>query len=305
VIVVAGEDLVDLIIDPSGHVVAKLGGGPFNAARAVARLGSAVTFLGALSTDRFGELLHRQLLDDGVSPLLVQRVDLPTTLAAAELDESGAASYRFYIRDTSAPAVTSVALPAALQALHVGTLGFVLEPMATVFEQCVLDAPANVLVMVDPNCRSKIISDRDSYLRRIDRVLSRADVVKVSTDDLEYMAPGDSPTEAAKALLGHGPMVVLHTDGGRAAHVHTANGAVEVPVPVVEVADTIGAGDSFGGAFIAWWLQAGLGRDDLSNSDALHAAVAAAVEVAGITCTRVGAESPRAAELGTRWAPSR
>lgn len=303
-IVVAGEALVDLVIDPAGNVAAKLGGGPFNAARSVARLGSPVAFCGTLSNDRFGVMLQQRLVDDGVGQSLVQHTDLPTTLAAAELDEGGAATYRFYIRDTSAPAVAAVRLPDNITTLHVGTLGFVLEPMASVFEQCVHDVAEHVLVMIDPNCRSKIITDRDEYMQRLGRVLRRADVVKVSTDDLEYMAPDDDPADAARALLSTGTRVVLHTDGGRATHVHTATGSFDVPVPVVDVADTIGAGDSFGGAFIAWWQQAGLGRTDLTDLAALRAATSAAVQVAAITCTRSGAEPPTAAEMGTGWAPS-
>ena len=303
-IVVAGEALVDLVIDPAGNVVAKLGGGPFNAARSVARLGGQVAFCGTLSTDRFGVMLQQRLVDDGVGQSLVQHTELPTTLAAAELDEGGAAAYRFYIRDTSAPAVRAVQLPANITALHVGTLGFVLEPMASVFEPCVHDVAEHVLVMIDPNCRSKIITDRDGYMQRLGRVLRRADVVKVSTDDLDYMAPDETPADAARTLLAAGAQVVLHTDGGRATHVHTPTGSFDVPVPAVDVVDTIGAGDSFGGAFIAWWHQAGLGRADLTDLAALRSATSAAVQVATITCTRSGAEPPTASEMGSRWAPS-
>ena len=303
-IVVAGEALVDLVIDPAGNVVAKLGGGPFNAARSVARLGSPVAFFGTLSTDRFGAMLQQRLIDDGVGQSLVQHTELPTTLAAAELDEGGAATYRFYIRDTSAPAVTAVPLPDDISTLHVGTLGFVLEPMASVFEQCVTAAAEHVLVMIDPNCRSKIITDRNEYMQRLRRVLRRADVIKVSTDDLEYMAPDDAPDEAARSMLAAGAQVVLHTDGGRATHVHTPTGSFDVSVPSVDVVDTIGAGDSFGGAFVAWWHEAGLGRTDLTDLAALRAATSAAVQVAAITCTRSGAEPPTASEMGPRWAPS-
>ena len=99
VIVVGGEALVDLVIDPQGNVAAKLGGGPFNAARAAARLGSEVAFLGSLSRDRFGRSLHDQLVADGVSDAMVSFTELPTTLAAAELDAGGSATYRFYLKD--------------------------------------------------------------------------------------------------------------------------------------------------------------------------------------------------------------
>lgn len=301
-IVVGGEALVDLVIDPDGAVVAKLGGGPFNAARAVGRLGSAVAFLGALSLDRFGTLLHRQLTADGVDDSLVQFTELPTTLASAELDEHGAASYHFYLAETAAPNLHALPLPSDLSILHVGTLGMVLEPMASTLEVVVRGVSDDVVVLLDPNCRPRVTADRLAYLARLERLLCRADVVKVSSDDLEFIAPGQHQT-AVKMLLGGGAALVLHTDGGRSVHIHGADGETEVPVPAVEVADTIGAGDAFGGAFAAWWDQAGLRRCDLRDSDAVRAAVAASVEVAALSCTRVGAQPPARAELGERWDP--
>ncbi|MGZ4674261.1 MAG: PfkB family carbohydrate kinase, partial [Ilumatobacteraceae bacterium] len=128
--------------------------------------------------------------------------------------------------------------------------------------------------------------------------------VKVSSDDLEFIAPGDPPA-GIRMLLDGSAVVVLHTDGGRSVHIHTSAGEIEVPVPPVEVVDTIGAGDAFGGAFAAWWDQAGLRRNDLGDADAVRAAVAASVEVAALSCTRVGAQPPVRAELGQRWNPCR
>ena len=303
-IVVGGEALVDLVIDPDGAVTAKLGGGPFNAARTIGRLGSDVAFLGALSHDRFGTLLHRQLLADEVDDSLVQFTELPTTLASAELDEHGAASYHFYLAETAAPNLHPLPLPGSVSILHVGTLGMVLEPMASTLEAIVHFSGDDVLVLLDPNCRPRVTPDRVGYLSRLERLVRRADVVKVSSDDLEFIAPDDHQA-GIRGLLDGGAVLVLHTDGGRSVHIHTSAGEVEVPVPSVEVADTIGAGDAFGGAFAAWWDQAGLGRRDLDQADAVRAAVAAAVEVAAVSCTRVGAQPPRRAELGDTWTPAR
>jgi fructokinase len=304
VIIVGGEALVDLVIDPTGQVAAKLGGGPFNAARAAGRLGSPVSFLGALSDDRFGRLLLAQLVDDGVDVSLVQSTEYPTTLAAAELDEYGSATYHFYLDHTSAPTVSDAVLPAGTRIFHVGTLGMVLEPMATTMERLVATAPDDLLVLLDPNCRPRVTPDRAGYLQRLARMGLRADVVKVSTDDLEFIAPGDHEV-AVQSLLDGGATVVLHTDGGDSVRIRLADERVDVPVPRVQVADTIGAGDSFGGAFAAWWQQAELGRSDLRDVAALVAAVTAAVQVAAISCTRVGAQPPFAAELGAAWAPRR
>jgi fructokinase len=302
-IVVGGEALVDLVIDPDGSVTAKLGGGPFNAARAIGRLGSEVAFLGSLSRDRFGALLCAQLLADNVGDSLVQFTDLPTTLAAAELDSHGGASYHFYLAETAAPNLQPLPLPEDLTILHVGTLGMVLQPMASTLEAVVADLNDDVLLVLDPNCRPRVTWDRVGYMARLKRMLRRADVVKVSSDDLDFIASHDH-VAGVRLLLEGGANVVLHTDGGRSVHIHSSERHVEVPVPVVEVVDTIGAGDAFGGAFAAWWEQAGLGRADLSDNDALNAAVVAAVEVAAVSCTRVGAQPPRRDELGGKWSPA-
>ena len=309
-IVVAGEALVDLVIGVDGTVVAKLGGGPFNVARTIGRLGGDVSFLGALSTDRFGEQLLQCLVADDVRSDAVLRTDAPTTLAAAELDGHGSATYRFYIDGTSAPALDHV--PAALvsvalvpaesvRAVHVGTLGLVLEPMATTLAEYVGSLADDVLVMSDPNCRPRIIHDRAAYLLRLTQVHRHTHVVKISTDDARYLDPQVEPIEFSQSLLHTGVRAVLLTGGGDQAWVVSPGGATPVPVVEVEVADTIGAGDSFGGAFLAWWIGAGLGVDDLADHDALVAATAAAQQVAAVTCSRMGAHPPRRAELAADW----
>jgi fructokinase len=300
-VVVAGEALIDLILRPDGSLAAAAGGGPFNAARTLARLGIDTVFLGGLSDDRFGRLLRTRLEEDGVRLGMPDAVPLPTSLAVAELDEGGAATYRFYLTGTSAPAVTDAdahgVVTDATRVLHVGTLGLVLEPMATSLERLVADVADDVLVFVDPNCRPRIIDDAAAYAARLDRVLARADVVKVSGDDLEWLDP-DAPTmDTARALLDRGPAVVLFTDGAATVHVLTATESFSLPVPSVDVVDTVGAGDSFGGGFLASWVDAGLGRDDLRDLDAVRRATERAIVVAGITCTRAGAEPPRLAEL--------
>jgi fructokinase len=301
VIVVVGEALVDLVIGLDGTVSAALGGAPYNTARTCGRLGATVAFMGAVSDDRFGTMMVARLVDDRVSTDLVQHVSVPTTLAAAELDAHGAATYRFYTEATSAPALRPAALPAATETLFAGGLGLVLEPMADTVAGIVERVGDDVMVMVDLNCRPAVIDDRDRYLGRVDAVLARADVVKVSDDDLAYVSPGVVPNDAARRLLTVGPRAVLLTAGGSHVTVLTAHDERVVPVEPVEVVDTIGAGDAFAGGFMSWWSASGRRRADVADVEGLVAAAAAANRVAGIVCTRRGADPPWRHELGDDW----
>jgi fructokinase len=300
-IVVAGEALIDLLVHPDGRLDAVPGGGPFNTARTIARLGGAVRFLGRLSSDRFGERLRASLSADGVDLSLAETTDLPTTLAIAELDDRGAATYRFHTAETSAPSLSRDAVRAAVatrpQAFHVGTLGLALEPIASALAGEIGAVGDETLVMVDPNCRPSVFGDRGAYLARLEPVLARADVVKVSGDDLAYLVPGTGSREAARSLLERGPAVVLLTDGGDGVVVLTRAATLDIPVPAVAVVDTVGAGDAFGGGFLARWIERGLGRAELADPVALRDAVTLAIEVAGITCRRPGADPPHRSDM--------
>lgn len=306
-IAVTGEALVDLVIGPDGHVAARPGGGPFNTARTIGRLGLAPAFLGRLSRDSFGRLLHASLDRDGVTLAVPQLAEEPTTLAAVDVDDSGAPRYSFYLAGTSSSALEHAllasALPPGLTALHAGSLALVMEPIATATELLIArDVPPAALVMIDPNCRPEAIADRDAYQGRLWRILRRADVVKVSAEDLGYLYPGVAQESAAGALLEHGPCLVLLTDGPRPAWAFMPGQELSVQVPPVQVVDTIGAGDAFGGAFLAWWSGNDLGRLALRDGEAVRDALQAAVEVASLTCARAGAEPPWLEEVaGPGW----
>jgi fructokinase len=304
-ITVTGEALFDLVIGSDGHIAAQPGGGPFNTARTMGRLGLAPAFLGRLSQDGFGRILRASLDRDGVTLGVPQLTDAPTTLAAVDVDPAGGPEYHFYLADTSSAALDyqllSTALPSGVTALHAGALALVMEPVATSIERLITrDVPPHALVMIDPNCRPQAITDWPAYLARLFRILRRADVVKVSVEDLAYLSPGVPTRAAAVALLEQGPALVLVTDGPRAARAFLPGRKIAVDVPEVKVVDTIGAGDAFGGAFLAWWIGNDVGRADLHQPGPVTEALQAAVEVAALTCTRVGAEPPWRAEVSGR-----
>lgn len=318
-IVVAGEALIDLLVQPGGIVSAVPGGGPYNTARTIGRLGGEVAFLGRLSTDRFGQRLRTELAADGVDLRFVESTDDPTTMAIAELDADGSATYRFIAEGTSAPGlsarVAAVAFNTFPITVHLGTLGLVFEPMADVLlREC--NAYGSHLTMVDLNIRPAAIRDRTTFMGRMDRVLAAAHIIKASVEDLAYLYPGVDPLRAAEHAKECADATILVTNGAESVFIVGPQGSVgaagrrfvrslparpsviEVPVPRVPVVDTVGAGDAFGGAFLAWWTVHGLGRNELADADAVVEAVARAIDVASITVQRAGADPPRRAEVG-------
>jgi fructokinase len=187
-----------------------------------------------------------------------------------DIDAAGAARYRFYLAGTSSAALEypllTAALPDGMTTLHAGTLALVMEPIATSIERLITTGlPAGTLVMIDPNCRPGAIADKLAYQARLSRLLRRADVVKVSVEDLAYLYPGATVRSAAATVLGQGARLVLVTDGPRPARAFLPGQELTVNVPAVPVVDTIGAGDAFGGAFLAWWSGNELTKPDLQR----------------------------------------
>jgi fructokinase len=281
-----------------------LGGGPYNVARTIARLDQPCAFLDALTSDRFGVRLRHGQRDDGVDDGWAPLTDYPTTLAVAAIGEDGAATYSFYIEGTSTANVSEQQARAVLatqpQIVYIGSFGLILDPAAASNEALVGAVDDRVLVAVDPNCRPAVIRDEPAYRARLQRVLARTDVVKASPEDLAFLSPGTDPVEVARQMVATGPGLALVTDGGADVHAVTADWHKTVPVPRVPVVDTVGAGDSFYGAFLAYWQRAGLHRAELTDWDRVGPAVGFATQVAAITCQRQGADPPRLAELSGR-----
>jgi fructokinase len=296
-ILVAGEALYDLVADIAGGLSGHPGGGPFNTARTIGRLRRPVAFLGRLSTDRLGATHEQMLAADGVDLRCVTRTTDPTTLALASLDATGAASWSFYATGTAAAGLEAAealaALPPEVAALHVGTLGLVLEPLATATEAVVQRLAGETMVVVDPNVRTQVIDDPQAFRARLERVLGHSDLVKVSEEDLAWLDPGRSRAAAARDLLDRGPRAVLLTRGPEGATVITAGGDTPIAPVATEVVDTIGAGDAFGGGFLAWWISHGLGRDDLGRDELVVEAAHFAAVVAARTVARAGASPPQ------------
>ncbi|KAA5836858.1 carbohydrate kinase [Saccharopolyspora hirsuta] len=308
-IVIGGEALVDLVPDPAtgegelGPLHPLLGGGPYNVAIALGRLGVPAAFYAKVSTDQFGDKLVERLLASDVDVELVQRGPEPTTLAVVGLAEDGSARYSFHTEGTATRFVTARELPERTTALCLGTLGMVLEPGASVYEEALFrEAGRGRFIALDPNIRADLITDADAYRARFRSWLPSVGLLKVSDDDAEWLADGGDVLAAARDWQRQGPAAVVLTRGADGLTAVTADGEVTVPGERVEVADTIGAGDTVQAALLAW-----LHRNDALSAAGVRGldreqwerALRFAAAAAAITVSRPGAEPPWIGELPT------
>ncbi|HSS92848.1 MAG TPA: carbohydrate kinase [Candidatus Dormibacteraeota bacterium] len=303
-IVVCGEALIDVIHSVDGTQRTAPGGGAFNTARALARLGVPTAFLGRLSDDAFGAQLAGLLASDGVRLELAPVGPEPTTTALAELDRLGSAEYEFLVHGTSAPNFTPDMLPAHLgadvAALHLGSLGLVLEPMADTLVELAHREREGRLLMLDPNIRIGLAPESD-HRNRVYDVISQSTIVKASEGDLAWLYRGLNYERAADRMLSEGVPMVVVTRGAQGAFGANRSFRIAVDAPQVDVVDTIGAGDAFGAALLAWLHDHGAVRPDLClEEEELKEALDFACLAAALTCTRPGADPPWKWEMAAR-----
>ncbi|WP_371581079.1 carbohydrate kinase [Streptomyces sp. NBC_01314] len=300
-IVVAGEALIDLVPQGAGALVdlrPARGGGPYNTAVALGRLGSPTAFCSRVSYDAYGESLLSGLRDADVDVASVQRGPEPTTLALASIGEGGSAQYSFYVEGSADRLFEAPArLPAGTRAVSFGTCSLVLEPGASAYEKLMhATAAQGVFTALDPNIRPGLIPDAGAYRARFRSWLPSVSLLKLSEEDAHWL--GGTP----RRWLDSGPSAVVVTRGGDGLTVHTRAGAEHsVPGEKIDVVDTIGAGDMVNAALLhglsAWdalsdMALASLGTDDWTRL------LRFAARAAAITCSRAGAEPPYAAEVG-------
>jgi len=302
VIVVGGEALVDLVDEHGLHRPVP-GGGPFNTAIALGRLGIPVAFLGTLSHDEYGGLLAGRLLEAGVDMSLVRWSDAPTPLAVVHRQDDGGNSYTFDLTGTALADLLPEAVPALPEhvwAIHVGTLGLAVDPPAAAYEALVDREAGRRTIVLDPNVRPAVFGDQASYRARFERFARLADIVKLSDDDAAWIYPELELAGVLEHVLGLGPRLVAITMGTLGAAAASREGYARVPAVPVTVVDTVGAGDSFGAALLAALVERKAlepGATRSLDDSLLEESVEYAVTASAITCTRMGAVPPSRAEL--------
>jgi len=302
-----GDALIDFVptrnADGREAVMPAVGGSCLNVAVGMARLGAPTSFLGGISTDMFGQMIADHAAASNVELGLSTRSDHQTTLAFVRI-VAGESHYAFYDAETATRNWTyrGGTIPfARVEAVHVGSTTLVNDQGAAETKALIADARASSTISFDPNCRPNLVKDKPAYVARMAEFAGDADLIKMSDVDFAYLF-GDEPyQQRAIALLEQGASLVVVTRGNNGAIAwHARVGQIEVTAPMVAVADTIGAGDSFQAALLfALHKQGRLARENLKDAgaDELRRALSFAANCAGLTCTRPGADPPWSHEV--------
>lgn len=313
-VAVAGEAITDFV--PAGEDAvfrAAPGGSPANVAVGLARLGVPTRMLARLSTDVLGRRLREHLAVNGVDLSVAVEAEEPSSLAIVVLQPDGSAAYDFRVDGTADWQWRESELADVLEgvsALHVGSLALTTPPGGATLRRLAMRARPTATVTFDPNIRALLMGSPEEVLTVVEEMLAVADVVKASAEDVEWLLPGSPLEEVASTWIERGPALVVITRGGAGAlAAGRGAGLVECPGVAVDVVDTVGAGDSFMSALVAG-LQVRdlLGADRRSALQSLDGStvrdvLAEAVAAAAITCSRRGADPPRAEELPGAWRP--
>lgn len=299
-----GEALIDMLPRKTTAGEAAFapypGGAVFNTAIAVGRLGAPSAFFSGLSSDLMGDILRRSLAESDVDASPAHVSDRPTTLAFVSL-VNGQASYAFYDENTAGRMLADDDLPdLSPDAAFFGGISLAVDPCGTVYETFQARQAARAVTMIDPNIRAGFITDERSYRARIERMMARADIVKLSDEDLRWLSGDGDCAALARDIVSRGPSLVLVTRGAAGATGYTATDDVTVAAPRVEVGDTVGAGDTFNAGILASLHGAGALRKEALPAlgiDVIGEAVSLGVRAAAVTVSRAGADPPWGSEI--------
>ncbi len=294
---VCGEVVIDLIPD-STERKAVVGGGPANTAKALSKLGITTQFIDGISTDKYGQMALSELQKDGVLLDFVKFSDKPTCLAIVSLNSKGSATYEFVIDDTATFDFSHSWLPDALDKkpllLHIGTLVTAIEPAASVLFEWAKKVALVAPIVFDPNIRPAVMSDRNDYVKQVERWVSISNAVKVSDDDIYWLYPGQDLDKVTKRWLEIGPELIVVTFGDKGLAGYREDSKISVDAKKVVVADTVGAGDTVGAILVEAIIEDGL--DKLTN-ERLSLMLDRAARAAAITVSRSGALPPGRDEI--------
>lgn len=314
-VVALGELLIDFTcqsMDQDGYptMAAHPGGAPANFLAALAKFGAKTALLGKVGADAFGAMLTGTLQKAGIDTRgLISDEKVFTTLAFVTLDERGERTFSFARKPGADTCLHSEEVAFELidqtKVFHFGTLSLTHEPARSATIAAVEYAKSHEkLITFDPNLRKPLWDDLEQAKEQMLWGLDQADVVKISDDEVDFLF-GLSPEEGAVHILEqHSVKLVFVTCGGEGCFFRNQKAHGHIPsLSGIQVVDTTGAGDIFGGSAVWKLLQSQKAPQDL-NEQELRDIVTFACTSAGLSTTRPGGISsvPELEEVTARLA---
>ncbi len=276
-IVAIGEMLIDFTenILENGDITYKqnAGGAPANVAVMAAKLGVSSGFIGKVGKDMFGKYLKNVLIENGVdTDGLILDNEHSTTLAFVGKDEDGDRDFVFYRKNSADTQLNYNEVKKKLidkcRILHFGSLMLTNEPSRSAALLSVEYAKQNgKIISYDPNWRENLWSNKQEAITAMQSVLKMVDIVKVSENELQIITDCGNMIPAIAKLLNTGVKIICITQGAKGCIIATRHGIERISTYKVETVDTLGAGDSFFGAFLAEIVKSGKSLDELEIDD--------------------------------------
>ncbi|MBR4953152.1 MAG: carbohydrate kinase [Oscillospiraceae bacterium] len=298
-VVALGELLIDFTCaatDADGYptMAAHPGGAPANFLAALTKFGAKTALLGKVGTDAFGKLLTGTLQKAGIDTSgLVMTDDVFTTLAFVTLDETGNREFSFSRKPGADTCISfeelSLSLIDEAKVFHFGTLSLTDEPARSATYKAVEYAKSKgKLITYDPNLRKPLWKDLEEAKKQLLWGLSKADVVKISDEEVEFLFSLGVEEGAQHIVDNFGVKLVFVTCGAEGCYFKNAVASGKVAsLSGIKVVDTTGAGDIFGGSAVWKLLQTGKAPETLGENE-LRDVVSFACTSAGLSCTKPG-----------------
>ena len=320
-----GEAVIDMIRFPVKDIQAAFlplpGGCAYNTSIAIGRLGVPVAFLGRLSANFFGDIQVKRLRENNVKDNLLIRCPENPVLSFIKIEEGKDPEYAFYEEGTADRLLLPQELPALtsdISCIVFGSISIAMEPIGSTIEALVLKESSPVgahicthtgegkVIAFDPNIRPLIIKDKEAYKRRFDKLAGASTIIKISIEDFQFLEKDAQPLYILEKLITLGSRLAIVTLGPKGAMAllkRTDGSTTKISAPgenVPQVADTVGAGDTFHGAFLARLEQRGKMSPaaivNLSETE-LHEALTFANKAAAYVCAQHGCEPPWLKEI--------
>lgn len=297
-----GEALVDVVMRDGKVLGEHVGGSPLNVAGVLARLGHDATIGAWWGSDERGRAIEDHAAAHGVAVQPGSDGASRTSVAYAHLDEQGRASYDFDL-EWSLPDMSSLDHHGHL---HTGSIAATLEPGGSQVVEAVKTVRQQGTVSYDPNVRPSLMGSPEQVQDRIEELVALSDVVKASDEDVEWLYPGVRVEDVMRRWAGLGPALVVITRGpeGASALLQHNRDILHVEQMRVQLADTVGAGDSFMGGLLSGLLDADLlgsreaaARLAQASWNEVQPALHRAVITSGLTVSKAGAHAPTRDEV--------